>query len=109
MFFNLGYGTNFHSQIQHHCGDLNKIGPYRLIYLLSHQLVALFKRIRRIRRCGLFGKCYRGIVEGRGQTVWFKMPITSSVFLSWPEDQDVALGYFSSTVCKDVGAMMIMD
>jgi hypothetical protein len=58
--------------------------------MLSQELVALFDRIRRIRRCGLIG-------ESMSLGVGFK-PMPNSAFLSWPADQDIALSYCSSTL-----------
>jgi hypothetical protein len=42
--------------VKKHCGGLTKNGPIDHIWMFSHQGVALFDRIRRIRRHGLIGR-----------------------------------------------------
>ena len=65
----------------------------------SHQLVALFERIRRIRRYGLAGIMSLGV-----DCLVLNAHTKLSLSFSWPKDQDEALSYFSSAVHGDVCA-----
>ena len=76
------------------------------IWMLCHSGVALFERIRRIRRCGFGEEVYHWTRPLR-----FQKPKLSLEHLSLPTAQDVALSYCPSAFLPATmfPAMMIMD
>jgi hypothetical protein len=75
--------------------------------LLSHQGVALFKRIRRMRRCGLVGGSWSLRVDFEVSKAHARPRLSFSPLT----DQDVALNLFSSVCLHTIMllTMMIMD
>lgn len=93
-------------------GILNKSGPHRLICLkASHQGVALFVRLRRIRKCILVRVdatlLYLGSMT-QGCTLKFQKPIPVPVCLSMPVELEVALNYFTSVVPTTIIILTMM-
>ena len=60
--------------------------------MFSYQGVALFEGVRKIKGCGL-------VEESESMRMSFERSLSLSLSLSLPVDQDVALSYFSSTMC----------
>jgi hypothetical protein len=75
--------------------------------MLSHLRVAIFERIRRIRKCGLFGG-NMSLEMGIEVSKFLPNPRVS---LSLPVDQDIVLSYCFSVYLDPTifSTMMIMD